>query len=811
MPGQRGSAPKRVSSNSATLNGHAPYHALPKKRSHQKLDSNTSTNNSTASSTPSLGGRRTSLDVDLLRQGNEECLCERHGDVKRPPGSSAGSSSTPVSRGNGNHVNPESQKRIHVGRSPDMPTCANKNDTASGYTGVLPPHQYLDSLAITFFLINLPSIFLVLVHVLFIMFAVSPYSSMGDRYSSWRTILPAEACIVLFFALVSPAIRAYITELAEPIIASTLAGNGGRGAAICTAVMFVAGRLPNIVLGGFIRLRRSPSPGMLSDTIASAAKGLEGQSDATDRLGDELQAWVLALIRQLIAIHVVARWSWEGLKRYLTNRVNQSKLEDAATSANVDPATVAKRKKALATPCAPRMPLWTTLANNYIVATKDSELKPPEDLRAYLSQNECSLHIQEVTSSTARLCAKGHRERLLSTLGAVDSFGVSVNGLPWREVSVSLDENSSPDDIPETACLTIDIHTLIPATANEIEVTNSSLPDSNILLFHSTICTIKNEATDATPLTPQTVRPNSPVSTLNDKLKNAVDKLNELKNTQKRIRKDHKSTIASLRSENDQLHSRLEAPDKGEERARRGNLAMKYHIIQTEEKIRGVEEDIHNAEETIAARRQELVSGRGKWESELSSLERNHQTQQSTKCSYYKILRQFHADKLAINGRKEKLTAREIKLKSELEILESTERKRDEECDDRARKRREARAQLIKERQASQEEQIMLVEQLEGQLAEIMERTVRTHSDRLAIEKMSAILPQGPSMQSNVVPLGSPSLAMASSLSAGFMDSPHESYRMRSGSYEGSSRGSPVDSKIHLAEVVKKGGLLTDV
>ena len=794
MPGPRGGGPKRVSSNPAALNGHA-NHSLAKKRS-QKFDGNTS-------QSPSLGGRRASLDVDTLKTGNEECTIDKDPDAKRPTGSSASSSSASIHREAITPAIGDPQKRIHVGQSPGSPTYANRNSAGSSYASVLPPHQYLDSLAITFFLVNLPSILLVFVHVLFIMFAVSPYSTSGDRYLSWKTILPAEAGIVLFFALVSPAIRAYMTELAEPIIASSLAGNGGRGAAICTAIMFIAGRLPNFLIGGFIRLRRS-SPGMFSDTLVSAAKGFEGQGNATDRLGDELQAWVLALIRQLIAIHVVARWSWEGLKRYLTNRVNQSKLEDATSATNVDAAAVAKRKKALATPSASRMPLWTSLANNYIVATKDSELKPPEDLRAYVLQNECSLHLQEVTSSSVRLCAKGPRDRLLSTLGQVDAFDVSVNGLPWREVSVSLeDTNHSTGEPQAPACLYIDIHTLVPATANEIEVTNVSLPDSDLLLFRATICTTKTETTDATPSVPQTVRPNSPISTLNDKLQNAVDKLNDLKNTQRRIRKDHKSTIAALRSEIDTLHSRLEGPDKGEERARRSNLALKYHIMQTEEKILRLEEDIRNTEEIISSRKQDLASGREKWQSELLSLDRDHQSQQSTKSSYDKILRQFHADKLAINGRKEKLHAREIKLKSELEALETAERKRDEESDDRSRRRQEARAQLIKERQASQEEQILLVEQLEGQLAEIMDRTARTHSERLTIEKMLPVVvpqpPNHPSAQpSPQIPLASPTLAMASSLSAGFFDL-QDGSRVKSSPHD-SLHGSPVDSHLAVHE-----------
>ena len=114
----------------------------------------------------------------------------------------------------------------------------------------------INTLILSPLLCNLPTIFLVLIHLLFVIFAVSPYSSTTERYLSWKTILPAEAFIVLFFALVSPSMRAYITELAEPVIASTLVGNDGQGTAVCAFVMFAAGRIPEVLFGGFIRLKK---------------------------------------------------------------------------------------------------------------------------------------------------------------------------------------------------------------------------------------------------------------------------------------------------------------------------------------------------------------------------------------------------------------------------------------------------------------------------------------------------------------------------------------------------------------------------
>ena len=457
MPGPRGSGSKR-GGTSTTQNGHT-NHSLTKRRS-QRFDSSTQS--------PSLGGRRNSIDVDTHKSGSGDSTPDRD----PPPGSSTSTSSASIPKDSGHLTNAlvsDSQKRIHVWQSPGSPTFAAKGSSRSSYASVLPPHQYLDSLAITFFLVNLPTIFLVLVHLLFVIFAVSPYSSTTDRYSSWKTILPAEAFIVLFFAVVSPSIRAYITELAEPVIASTLVGNGGRGTAICAAVMFAAGRVPEVLFGGFIRLKRH-SPGALSDTIVLTANELETENEALDRLGDELQAWVLALIRQLIAIHVVARWSWEGLKTYLTNRVNQSKLEDASSLSNVDMTAVNKRKKtpALAPSYLSRMPLWTTIANNYIIATKDADLKPPEDLSAFMFENECALHVREITSSSVRLCARGPRNRLASSLGPLESFDICVNGLQWREISISLEEDDRSDDETlyhqEFVCLYLDIQALVPST-----------------------------------------------------------------------------------------------------------------------------------------------------------------------------------------------------------------------------------------------------------------------------------------------------------------------------------------------------------
>lgn len=783
MPGPRGNGPKRGGTTATLTNGHGT-HTLSKKRS-QKFES--------ASHHPTLGGRRNSLDVEVDKSGSGDSTPDRDSDAKRPPGSSASASSGSLQKeltNAGNATISDLQNRIHVGQSPGTPNSENKN---SEYASVLPPHQYLDSLAITFFLINLPTIFLVLVHVLFVIFAVSPYSSATDRYSSWKTILPAEGAIILFFALVSPSIRAYITELAEPVIASSLAGNGGRGAAISAAVMFAAGRLPNVILNGFVRLKRY-SPGGFSDTFVLTAKELDTKHEVLDRLGDELQAWLLAIIRQLIAIHVVARWSWEGLKRYLTNRVNQSKLEDATASANID-TSKKKKEKAVSPTSTVQMPLWTTIANNYIVATKDQELKPPEDLSTYIVENECCLHIQEITSCSVRIRAKGQRAKLESILGDPSAFDVSVNGLQWREISVSIEEGENPNDETmyhqQIIRLYLDIQALVPSTANEIEITNTSLPEP-VILFHATICTTQKEATAPTAA-PQTVRPNSPISTLTDKLNNAIENLNNLKNNQKRIRRDHKSTVTSLRSEIDALHSRLEAPDKGEERARRGNLALKYHIMQTEDKIRTLEDEIHNAEDAINDRQKELISSREKWESERSALEASRRSQHTTKSSFDKFLQQFHAEKMAINARKEKLTSREVKLKGELEILEAAERKKDEQVDDRSRRRREARAQLIKERQTSQAEQVVLVEQMESHLAEIKERTARTHSERIGLESMPVVSPSPPS-HGIIAP--SPTLSTTSpfpGVSAGVQNGS----RHVSGSFEDALEG-PLDALMGL-------------
>jgi len=747
----RGSGAKRGGASTA-LNGHA-NHSLAKKRS-QRFDQH-----------PPLGGRRLSVEVDP-KSGSCDSTSERELDVKTMPAplSTVTFPSTPT---NPDEVLGAAQKRIHIGQSPSSPTSAAKPNQNTQYGSVLPPHQYLDSLAITFLLVNLPTILLVLVHILFILFALAPNSSSSDRSSFWKkTILPAEACIVLFFAVVSPSVRAYIADLAEPVIASSLTGNGAHGAAICAAVLLAAGHLPTRVFGNFIQLKSVP-PGALNGDLVFTAKDLETETKAPDRFGDELQAWVLALIRQLIAIHVVTRWSWDSLKTYLANRVNQNKLEDVVASSTADVAAFNKRKKSTGAPVTstvPPMPLWTTIANNYIVATKDAELKPPEDLPTYMSENENALHVQEITPCSVRLCANGPRSKLVASLGSLDTFEVWVNGLQWREMSISLEVADRTGDETlyhqEYVILHLDINALVPSTANEIDVIGPIGPDSPSLLFHATICTIQKEATTAaaTPtLAPQTVRPNSPLSTLTDKVNNATQNLNELKNNQRRIRKDHRSTVASLRSEIDALHFRLEAPDKSEERARSKNLAIGTHIKQTKEKIVKTESDIEAAQALITRRQQHLSKSQEKWESECSTLRNSHHSQSEVKAVHDKYLQQFHAEKLAINARKERLTSREVKLKGELEIQEAAKRTRHEELDKRARKRQEARLQVIRERQSTQAEEIKDIEQMESQIAETKDRTARTNAERARLDSLSPVSP----LNSNGSPTTSPNSGFA--------------------------------------------------
>jgi sugar-specific transcriptional regulator TrmB len=128
-------------------------------------------------------------------------------------------------------------------------------------------------------------------------------------------------------------------------------------------------------------------------------------------------------------------------------------------------------------------------------------------------------------------------------------------------------------------------------------------------------------------------------------------------------------------------------------------------------------------------------------------LDKSRRSQKETKSTHDKFLQQFHSEKLAINARKEKLTSREVKLKGELEILEIAERKKHEESDNRARKRQDARNYLIKERQASQAEQILTLEQLETQLEDIKERTARTNAERLVLETVPVVSPQQTEME----------------------------------------------------------------
>jgi hypothetical protein len=659
--------------------------------------------------------KKGSQRFEQIATGRRESLCDEEEVLVRGLSSASSSSVSLVA----------SPPRIVLPEFDGPGTATESTGQVSSYANVLPPHQYLDSLAIVFLLINVPDVVLLLVQGLF-MLRVTPISIRDGRHPSWKVIIGVEALLILFYAVITPSIRAGIATLAEPVIASTLAGNGGRGTAICASFVFIANGLPTLFIGGSISWK--PSSSNITN-IVSAAKSKNG---ASDRLDGRTENW--NSLRQIIALHVVARWTWETLKRFLTIQVKQSKLENAeATPQNVSTATIAKWRKANESPPAPRMVLWTTLASHYISSQKRDQLSATENHESYLAQLEGAFHVREVTTSSVRLCVK-RRKDLLSSFGELDAFEVRVNGLLWREVSASLEENTDMKNHSlyqdRLTCLFLDITSLVSST-NEIEVTNTTL-DSDTILFHAAICTMQSEAT---PITASTVRQNSPISTLTEKVKSSTEHLEVLKSTLKRIRKDHKSSLATLRNEHDAMLKRLQAPDKAEERARRGNLALKTHIKQIEEKIASSEQEMCNIKQGIAARTSELDSCRRKWEFECAVLDRNHEKQSQKKLAMERILQEFHEEKLAIQARKERLTARDGKLKAEWQLCEDIVRKR-HECDELQRRRQDSRVQLIRERQAMQAEQVLHAEQQETQVLETMDRISKMHCDRLALEKL---------------------------------------------------------------------------
>ncbi|KAJ6780519.1 hypothetical protein PWT90_10694 [Aphanocladium album] len=222
-------------------------------------------------------------------------------------------------------------------------------------------------------------------------------------------------------------------------------------------------------------------------------------------------------------------------------------------------------------------------------------------------------------------------------------FYVKVNNAFWQPTRMHAVQE--PDDEPsEASRWTGDIYGLRPASKYVCEFVDSR---TDKVIFTANIRTVKEALRSkdgSAPMVsegPQSLRPDSPVTTLKTSIEAALEKLSEEKNRLKNFRKDWKIRINSLKRENEATDNQLATAGNSDEKHRQKIRQQETQRTQAEreteqladkvkrydsspeltEKKKKVERTFSTEKKTFDAAQKEFLKHRSELESEVKAKE----------------------------------------------------------------------------------------------------------------------------------------------------------------------------------------------
>ncbi|KAI9741117.1 MAG: hypothetical protein M1834_002830 [Cirrosporium novae-zelandiae] len=158
------------------------------------------------------------------------------------------------------------------------------------------------------------------------------------------------------------------------------------------------------------------------------------------------------------------------------------------------------------------------------------------------------------------------------------------------------------------------------------------------------------------------LRPSSPTTTLKNSIAAQETKLQEVRSKQKRIRKDHKSSVAAQKREVDALSQRLNSSGTTDERQRQRILQVKQSIKQADEataEMKNRIEELANVPETETSA---WKQGKMDWDEENSKQAATEIELTKAKANAERQLNQTSSDISTTSRARERLQARAAKL-----------------------------------------------------------------------------------------------------------------------------------------------------
>jgi hypothetical protein len=274
-------------------------------------------------------------------------------------------------------------------------------------------------------------------------------------------------------------------------------------------------------------------------------------------------------------------------------------------------------------------------------------------------------------------------------------FYVRVNKTDWATTRIS---KLGMDDRPATGLgdqWEGEIFGLAPGSSYECEFVDSAegfiiystnvstlpdpavetgLPSTNTLHSNKEHLTESIGSTNApgqTPLTPQSARPSSPTTTLRNSIATAESRLVEEKARVKRLRKEHKSQLNTTKKEVDSYNARLNSAGSGDDRQRKRVLQIKQHIRQADDAAAAIVKEVEGLGDIPEEDSIEWKAAKDAYEAEKSTHSSLRNGLSDTKSKASSHIHSLSAESNALQQKRERLQARQVKLKEQHDRITS--------------------------------------------------------------------------------------------------------------------------------------------
>ncbi|KAL0932849.1 ubiquitination network signaling protein [Colletotrichum truncatum] len=587
------------------------------------------------------------------------------------------------------------------------------------------------------------------------------------------TVLCMDVFILLVWLFLWPPMQLAILDFAKPVIAATLGGGSntreGASRSVTTCFLLVIGS--HLFRGSRFHWSRAtkflPANWRFSpdsdDPLESFTRGFDKRGPhgwiksvlaihiLTQGIVRYIREWYLRREKGSASAHSIT--DPEAGKSYTTDAATETGFatpdSDATFQQNATVSTTKKKRKQ-STQVRLQQPLWAALASTKIVMVKEYELSHATSESA--GSNATDIHnlgSAPFDSQAEQIWISyiGHDEVCFNTSHFPDSpnignghvarpagvdtskpFYVRVNNAFWQPTRIYRIQDEAQHEQTGHHRWCGDIYGLRPLSKYVCEFVDTH---TNRVIFSTSIRTSfapnKDQEGSINPpvSTPQSLRPDSPATTLKSTINANSERLAEEKSRLKALRKEWKNKISSLKKENERLDNMIQSAGGNDEKHRQKIIQQENTKAQCEKEIAQLEAELKAFEKAPDGLYERRKRTEKDWSAEKAIFDAASKEFKDFKNAISKAVKDKEDEQSGMQTKRNKIAARIAKVDNELgRITDANNRGLDE-----AERRRQARV-------AWQSETAQIENNFRGSIADIK------GTNALKQEQVNALLGQ---------------------------------------------------------------------